>query len=47
MHRLFATFSNWSPEEVRAAARAAADLGGRVTEHYRTTLHLLRSTLAG
>ena len=42
IRRLFATFSNWSPAEVSAAAQAADDLGGFVTEHYRSVLHLLR-----
>lgn len=40
--RLFATFSDWSPEEVAAVAGAAAELGDLVTEHYQTVLHLLR-----
>lgn len=39
---LFRTFSNWHPVEADAAADAAAALGGVVTEHYRTTLHLLQ-----
>lgn len=44
VHRLFRTFSNWTPAEADAAAQAATDLGGEVTEHYRTVLHLLRVT---
>ena len=39
---LFGTFSNWSEAEVEMAGRAAEELGGVVTEHYRTWLHLLR-----
>jgi len=38
---LFTTFSDWSAAEVEDAARAVADLGGRVTEHYRTPLLVL------
>src|SRR4051794_11148595 len=41
VRRLFRTFSDWSDSEVDAAARAADQLGGVVTEHYRTVLHLL------
>ena len=40
--RLFKTFSNWSASEAAAAEQAAEDLGGRVTEHYQSILHLLR-----
>jgi SAM-dependent methyltransferase len=40
--RLFRTFSNWNATEVDAAASAVDDLGGVVTERYRTVLHLLR-----
>ena len=40
--RLFRTFSDWSPADAEAAAQAAEDLGGRVTEHYQTVLRLLR-----
>ncbi len=39
--RLFATFSDWTTEEVTAAARAADDCGGAVLEQYSTRLHLL------
>ena len=39
--RLFRTFSDWTADEAAAAARAADDLGGVVTEHYQTVLHLL------
>jgi SAM-dependent methyltransferase len=45
VRRLFRTFSDWSGPEVDAVARAADELGGVVTEHYQSTLHLLaRST---
>ncbi len=44
--RLFRTFSDWSPAEAEKAARAAHELGGVVTEHYQSVLHLLhRSSL--
>jgi len=36
IHDLFSTFSNWTAEEVDAAAEAARQLGGTVTEHYVT-----------
>jgi SAM-dependent methyltransferase len=39
---LFKTFSNWTTAEAAAAEAAAEDLGGRVTEHYQSLLHLLR-----
>jgi hypothetical protein len=39
---LFRTFSDWSDPEVEAVTRAAVALGGVVTEHYQTVLHLLR-----
>ena len=39
---LFRTFSDWADAEVDAAARAVDELGGVVTEHYRSVLHLLR-----
>lgn len=42
VRRLFRTFSDWNDAEVEAVAQAAAELGGRVTEHYQTVLHLLR-----
>jgi SAM-dependent methyltransferase len=42
VHGLFRTFSNWTADEVVAAAQAARDLGGMVTEHYVTPLILLR-----
>ncbi|WP_245994131.1 class I SAM-dependent methyltransferase [Nocardioides immobilis] len=45
VRRLFTTFSDWTAAEAEAAAQAADDLGGRVTEHYRSVLHLLRSTV--
>ncbi|PRY18396.1 class I SAM-dependent methyltransferase [Kineococcus rhizosphaerae] len=38
---LFTTFSDWSAHEVALAADAVRDLGGSVTEHYRTPLVLL------
>ncbi len=40
--RLFRTFGDWTSPEVAQIERAARDLGGRVTEHYQTVLHLLR-----
>ena len=43
VRRLFTTFSSWTAAEADAAAQAADDLGGRVTEQYRSVLHLLRS----
>lgn len=46
VRRLFRTFSNWTEDEVAAAAAAADELGGRVTEHYVTVLHLLRRSAA-
>ena len=42
--RLFATFSDWSDAEVRQAADAVNDLGGRVTEHYSSWLLILAPT---
>jgi SAM-dependent methyltransferase len=39
---LFKTFSNWTLAEAADAEQAADDLGGRVTEHYQSVLHLLR-----
>lgn len=39
---LFKTFSNWTSAEAAAVEQAADDLGGRVTEHYQSVLHLLR-----
>lgn len=44
VRRLFRTFSDWNDKEVELVARAAEDLGGVVTEHYRTVLHLLKRT---
>ena len=41
---LFKTFSNWTTAEATAAEAAAEDLGGHVTEHYQSVLHLLRRT---
>ena len=38
---LFRTFSDWTAEEVEAAAQAANDLGGRVVEHCVTPLLVL------
>jgi SAM-dependent methyltransferase len=38
---LFTTFSDWSEAEAGEAARAVRDLGGMVTEHYRTPLIVL------
>lgn len=42
VRRLFRTFSDWSGAEVEAAAQAAEELGGVVTEHYQSVLRLLR-----
>jgi SAM-dependent methyltransferase len=42
VHRLFRTFSDWNDTEVEAVARAADELGGVVTEHYQSVLHLLK-----
>ncbi|MCR2809071.1 MULTISPECIES: class I SAM-dependent methyltransferase [unclassified Microbacterium] len=42
VHRLFTTFSDWSPEEVERAAAAVADLGGRVVENYASWLIVTR-----
>lgn len=39
---LFSTFSDWSPGEVAQVAARAEELGGVVTEHYRTVLWLCR-----
>ena len=39
---LFSTFSDWTEDEAAAADRAARDLDGTVTEHYRTWLIVLR-----
>jgi hypothetical protein len=47
VRRLFRTFSDWSSAEAEAAAQAADELGGRVTEHYQSVLHLLRRTSRG
>lgn len=44
VRRLYASFSGWSSTEVEAVADAADELGGVVTETYRTVLHLLRRT---
>jgi hypothetical protein len=44
VRRLFKTFSNWTHAEVEAAAQAADDFGGLVTEHYQSLLHLVRRT---
>lgn len=44
IHDLFRTFSSWTAGEAAAAAEAARDLGGMVTEHYVTPLILLRRT---
>lgn len=42
MRGLFGTFSDWTGEEVDRAAAAVQDLGGRVVEHYRSWLIVLR-----
>jgi len=44
VHRLFSTFSDWSPAEVEQASAAVTELGGRVTEHYLSWLLVLRAT---
>ncbi|MCD5349307.1 class I SAM-dependent methyltransferase [Kineosporia mesophila] len=41
---LFTTFSDWSAAEADEVARSVDDLGGRVVEHYRTPLVVLRRT---
>lgn len=41
VRRLLRTFSDWDDAEVEAAARAADECGGLVTEHYQSVLHLL------
>ena len=46
VRRLFRTFSDWDDAEVAAAARAVDDLGGVVTEHYQSVLHILRKSSA-
>ena len=40
--RLFRTFSDWTEPEVEQVRQAAEDLGGTVTEHYESVVHLLR-----
>lgn len=45
--RLFATFSDWSSDEVEAARQAADNCGGTVTEHYATDLQVLARRLSG
>jgi SAM-dependent methyltransferase len=42
LRSLFRTFSDWDTSEVEAVARAADELGGVVTEHYQSVLHLLK-----
>ena len=42
VRRLFTTFSDWSADEVDAAAHAVRDLGGHVEEHYQSWLIVLR-----
>ena len=42
VRRLFRTFSDGSDAEVAAPGAAADELGGVVTEHYQSVLHLLR-----
>ena len=44
VRRLFRTFSDWADVEVAAAGRAVDDLGGVVTEHYQTVMHILRKS---
>lgn len=38
IHRLFSTFSDWTPREVDEASAAARALGGEVVEHYTSWL---------
>ncbi|HEX2808320.1 MAG TPA: methyltransferase domain-containing protein [Kineosporiaceae bacterium] len=45
IRRLFSTFSDWTPAEVEAAAAAADECGGKVTEHCSSVLHVLTATL--
>lgn len=45
VRRLFRTFSDWNGAEVEAVGRAVEELGGVVTEHYQTVLHLLRRSM--
>lgn len=40
--RLFRTFSDWTSDEAAEVEQAVVDLGGRVTEHCQSVLHLLR-----
>lgn len=46
VRRLFASFSDWSRDEVERAAAAARELGGHVIEHYSSWLIVLRPTQA-
>ncbi len=41
VHRLFSTFSDWTPDEVQQAAAAVRAVGGRVVEQYQTWLIVL------
>ncbi len=43
---LFSTFSDWQPHEVEEIAAVVDELGGTITEHYQTTLAIVRSTRA-
>lgn len=47
VRRLFTTFSDWTPDEVEAVARAVRDLGGVVTEHYLSWLVALHPVRHG
>lgn len=42
IRRLFRSFPEWTDAEVEGVSQAADDLGGVVTEHYQTVLHLLK-----
>ena len=42
LRRLFQTFSDWTSAEADAAAEAVDELGGHVTEHYQSLLHVLK-----
>lgn len=42
VRRLFRTFSDWNVTEVETVAQVADELGGVVTEHCQSVLHLLQ-----
>lgn len=47
VRRLFATFSDWSPDEVARIAEAAHELGGSIVEHYLSWLVVLKPANSG